>query len=135
MNRTMNISILNALWSILVGEKLDLDDPKLAKIIQMFDGLFRENSGPASPILAILPFPSMGKWPVLRDLTGVDTALKTFKATQEFIEPYITEHKRTLDPENIRDFVDLVTILPNSFDGKKTENLDRFQYDDIYCNE
>jgi hypothetical protein len=28
LNRTMNISIINALWQILVGEKLDLDDPK-----------------------------------------------------------------------------------------------------------
>ena len=113
----MNISILNALWSILVGEKLELDDPKLAAIIKMFDSLFRESSGPASPVIPILPHPSMAKLPGLRRLTGYDTALATFKATQEFIEPYITEHKRTLDPDNIRDFVDLMlTEIQNTTD-------------------
>ena len=45
LNRTMNISILNALWSILVGEKLDLDDPKLAKVFEMFDYLLRNVDG------------------------------------------------------------------------------------------
>ena len=59
----------------------------------------------------------MAKLPGLRRLTGYDTALATFKATQEFIEPYITEHKRTLDPDNIRDFVDLMlTEIQNTTD-------------------
>ena len=126
----MNISILNALWSILVGEKLDLDDPKLGNIIAMFDNLFRNTSGQASLMLAILPHPSMAKLPGVRHLSGVDLAFKTFKATQEFIEPYITEHKHTLDPENIRDFVDLMlleiqntTDKDSSFFGTTGKNL------------
>ncbi len=31
----MNVSIVNALWVLLVGEKLDLNDAKLAKIVQV----------------------------------------------------------------------------------------------------
>jgi hypothetical protein len=117
----MNISILNALWAILVGEKLELDDPKLANIIKRFDSLFRENSGPLSPILPLLPHPSMAKWPGLRQLIGVENAFATFKATQEFIEPYITEHKRTLDPDNVRDFVDLMLIeIQNTTDKESS---------------
>ncbi len=105
----MNVSILNALWSILVGEKLDLDDPKLAKIIQMFDYLFREVDNPGSPAFALLPHLSMAKWPGIRTVTGFDASQKTFKVTTEdFIEPYILEHKQTLDKDNIRDFVDLM---------------------------
>ena len=38
----MNISIVNALWVLLVGEKLDLNDEKLARIVQVGPG-----SGPA----------------------------------------------------------------------------------------
>jgi cytochrome P450 family 2 subfamily U polypeptide 1 len=135
----MNISILNALWSILVGEKLDLDDPKLAAIITMFDNLFRNTSGQASLMLAILPHPSMAKLPGLRHITGIDLAFKTFKATEEFIEPYITEHKRTLDPENIRDFVDLMLIeiqntsdKDSSFYGSTGKNLLK-QLHNSYC--
>jgi len=121
----MNISILNALWSILVGEKLDLDDPKLAKVIEMFDYLFRNVDG-AETARALLPHPSMSKWPGIRKFTGFDFAYKTFKAMEEFIEPYIAEHKRTLDPDNIRDFVDLMlceiestTNPDSSFYGEK----------------
>jgi len=44
----------------------------------------------------------------IRRLTRFDVAQKTFKATQDFIQPYILEHKQTLDPDNIRDFVDLM---------------------------
>ena len=126
----MNISILNSLWSILVGEKLDLDDPKLSKIIAMFDKLIWNTSGQATLLLAILPHPSMAKLPGVRHLTGLDLAFKTFKATQEFIEPYITKHKSTLDPENIRDFVDLMlleiqntTDTESSFFGTTGKNL------------
>jgi hypothetical protein len=110
LNRSMNISILNALWSILVGEKLELDDPKLAHVIILFDELLRENSGPSSPIVPLLPHPSMATWPGLKQITGVDQAFKTFKAMTDFIEPYITEHQQTLDPDNIRDFVDLMLL-------------------------
>ena len=34
----MNISIVNALWVLLVGEKLDLNDEKLAWIVQVGPG-------------------------------------------------------------------------------------------------
>ncbi len=123
----MNVSILNALWSILVGEKLDLDDPKLAKIIQMFDYLFREVDNPGSAAFALLPHLSMAKWPGIRTVTGFDASWKTFKlTTEDFIEPYIQEHKQTLDKDNIRDFVDLMlceienTENPeSSFHGEK----------------
>ena len=66
----MNISILNAMWLILVGEKLDLDDPKLHKIIRLIDELNRTVSGLTSPLVMLLPHISMVKWPILRQLTG-----------------------------------------------------------------
>ena len=31
----MNISAVNGLWVLLVGEKLELTDPKLTKIVQV----------------------------------------------------------------------------------------------------
>ena len=63
--RTMNISILNALWSLLVGEKLELDDPKLADIVGMVDELLHQSSGAAFALLTILPHHSMAKLPIL----------------------------------------------------------------------
>ena len=45
LNRTTNISIVNALWGILVGERLELTDPKLHRILAAFDSLLRGNAG------------------------------------------------------------------------------------------
>jgi hypothetical protein len=70
----------------------------------------------------------MAMWPGLRQITGVDIAFKTFKMMQEFIEPYITDHQKSLDPDNIRDFVDLMLVEvqntddPNSSFHGKTGN-------------
>ncbi len=138
----MNISILNALWSILIGEKLELDDPKLAHVIKLFEQLLRENTGPSS-LVPLLPYPSMATWPGLKQISGVDQLFKTFKAMSDFIEIYIAEHQQTLDPNNTRDFVDLMLleiqnttnpdssfhgqigemILPNSI-HQKVENIE-----------
>jgi hypothetical protein len=76
----------------------------------MFDDLFRKTGGTFSLLSAILPHPSMAKWPILRNFFGFDQSNKTFQAVQEMVKPYITEHKRTLDPDNIRDFMDLVLV-------------------------
>ena len=35
LNLRLNISIVNALWMLLVGEELELEDPHLAEIIQV----------------------------------------------------------------------------------------------------
>ena len=37
LNKSMNISVLNVLWGILIGEKLSLDDPKWLKTLDLLD--------------------------------------------------------------------------------------------------
>ena len=37
----MNMSIVNALWVLVTGESLDLDDPKLQKIVRLLDNAIR----------------------------------------------------------------------------------------------
>ncbi len=52
----MNVSIVNALWVLLVGEKLDLNDSKLAKIVQVTIFLHSSSlkSGKSSCLSSIL---------------------------------------------------------------------------------
>ena len=47
LNRTMNVSALNALWNILVGEKMELDSPTSLKIVKLMDDFLRGGEGPA----------------------------------------------------------------------------------------
>jgi methyl farnesoate epoxidase/farnesoate epoxidase len=65
LNGTMNISVLNALWSILVGENLDLEDPNLIKIVNLVNAVVNGPS-PMNAVSLILPHESMATWPIVR---------------------------------------------------------------------
>jgi hypothetical protein len=51
----------------------------------MFDKLNRTSAGPTSPLSAILPHPSMAKWPILRQLTGFQVVFDSFKGPQVLV--------------------------------------------------
>jgi cytochrome P450 len=61
-------------------------------------------------LTAILPSAKMGSWPGISYFTGFKQAQETFSEVFNMVEPYIEEHERTLDPENIRDFLDLMIV-------------------------
>jgi len=65
---------------------------------------------PLSPVTAALPHPSMAKWPILDKISGFAHIKKTFSEAFPILIPYFEEHKRTLDPENVRDFLDLMLV-------------------------
>ena len=106
---TMNISIVNALWSILVGEKLNLEDPNLTKVVTLVNNLINGPS-PMNVVSAIMPHPKMATWPGIRLLSGFARAKQTFDEIYNMVEPYVEQHEKTLDPENIRDFLDLMLV-------------------------
>ena len=107
LNRITNISIVNALWFILVGERLELTDPKLLKLMSGIDNMLRGNGG-GSIIATLLPHPSMALWPGIKELTGFDKTIKVFQDMQEFIKPYLEQHKKELDLDDAKDFMDLM---------------------------
>ncbi len=57
LSGSMNISIINALWSIIVGERLDLDDPNLLRVVDSINKTIK--ASPVSPLVAVLPHPSL----------------------------------------------------------------------------
>ena len=94
---------------MITGEKLDLEDPNLIKIVDSFNYLVR-NANPLSPLTAALPHPAMSKLPILSKLTGYDLMIDTFKPLVQLMQPFVEEHRRTLDPDHIRDFLDLMLL-------------------------
>ncbi len=129
LNRMFNISILNALWNILVGEKLPLDDPKLHKTVELLDEFLRVAEGPTSALGAIVPFPALLNLSFVKKLLGNDKLIAIFKRITDMIQPAIEDHKSSLDENNMRDFVDLyLSEIKNtsdsgsSFHGSKGES-------------
>ena len=71
LNRVTNISVVNALWSILAGEKLPLGCEKMKPIIKALDNLLRLSEGPTSVVGNIIPFPQLILLPILRGMTKI----------------------------------------------------------------
>ncbi len=61
-------------------------------------------------LTAILPLPEMGAWPVISYFTGFKQAKAILDEVCDMVIPYIENHERTLDPVNVRDFLDLMLI-------------------------
>ncbi|XP_046395180.1 methyl farnesoate epoxidase-like [Ischnura elegans] len=93
---------INILWHILAGVRFSFSDPYLNKLL----GFIKENIATnelggklefAFPTLALLfPF-----------LTDVPARHKRGREISDFMTTYIEEHKKNLDPENPRDFMDI----------------------------
>jgi len=86
------LSIVNALWVILVGEELDLDDPQFIEIVQLIDDVLRVNAR----INFFLNFlsPNLTK---KYDKT-FHRVQHAFEALKSLIRPYVEKHKETFQP-------------------------------------
>ena len=92
----------------------------LLKISAAFDNILRGGGG-SSSLANLLPHNSMALWPGIKQLLGFDKSEKVFLDLQKFVEPYITQHKSELDPDNIKDFMDLMLVeIQNTKDPKSS---------------
>jgi cytochrome P450 len=106
MDRIFNISVINALWTLISGSRFELDDPKLKKLIEYMDFLVKESGN--TSILTVFPWirhiaPKMSGW------TGTKTCAL---ALNHFIDEVIDEHvvnfasNKESVREDPKDFID-----------------------------
>ncbi len=107
-----NISVLNALWRILSGERLDYDDPKLNEILRMLTSLLRQQGEPFAIISLFYPFISK-----IFARLNVLMVFETTKSIFSFMTKSLTWHKETFQ-EDSRDFID--AYYSHSQSGKST---------------
>ena len=118
LNHTINVSILNALWFMLVGEKWELSDPKPRKIIELIDEFIRTSEGPTTAISSLCPWPDLLLLPGFKKIFSLDVIGQMFDLMVDLIQPLIETHKSTLDEENVRDFMDLYLKEVNNTSGQ-----------------
>jgi hypothetical protein len=92
LSGTFNVSIINALWSLITGDKLDLEDAKSNKVVSSLNHLVR-NATPISPVAAALPHPTMAKWPLFSTMSGFALLKPTFVHIVDLITPYVDNHR------------------------------------------
>lgn len=104
-------AISNIISSIVFGSRFHFNDPEFTALMEILDYVFK-NAGlnlPSNfmPILAIVsPY------------SKVRTIEKMFADVEAYITKQIQQHRKSFDPDNIRDFIDL--YLEHSID----EDLD-----------
>ena len=124
LSTKMNVSILNALWGILTGEKLLLSDPKLQAILHKFN-VFLKATSPSSAIASMLPSPHMFRWAILKPLRNalgfnLDSLKNGIDDVLELVYDQIEQHKENFDQDNITDFID--TYLAEMEKNKENEH-------------
>jgi hypothetical protein len=114
----LNLSIVNALWVLLVGEHLELEDPKLKSIVAKFDQVLRLEAGfnPLDAIMqAISPELTKKFNNTFHLVSGVFTSVK------DMVKVSLNEHKASIDLENPRDFMDAyLTEVANCKDSNSS---------------
>ncbi|XP_023347481.1 cytochrome P450 2C15 [Eurytemora carolleeae] len=112
----LNISIVNALWKILVGEELDVENPSHLETINIINKLVRSSGGVNHPLAQIFPplvkmFPKFflkEKKLLRRETTclSMDVA-DVIKTVRDLTTPLLHQHKQSFDQNNLRDFADV----------------------------
>ena len=86
----MNISILNALWVLMSGESLELDDPKMEQVVNNLNTIAQEGAN-ISVLTGLIPIPSLLKIPFIYEKSGHALEKKTLHVLGNLIQKLINE--------------------------------------------
>ena len=106
MDNSMNLSVINSLWSILTGEKLPIMDPKLVKIVSDFNASLSNIKNINNLMLPLAPRNNIRE-PWVQNIVGLHLWRDALINLTNVIEASINEHKDTFDPDNLRDMADV----------------------------
>ena len=118
LGNTLNLSIVNALWAILVGEHLPLNDPLLLNIVEQVNSFIRTSSG-LNRIATMVPYPRILL--LFKNYLGINKLEYLLKSIGSMVENQIQEHQKTRDRDNSRDMMDLfLNEIENTTDPKSS---------------
>ena len=103
MNK-LNLPILNALWKVTVGERFSYDNPRLLSIVERLTEAFKIFGNPSQALL--LAYPWLAK--IIPSFFDIDHTDKVLMDVIDLMYEMILKHKETLDPNEPRDFTDMM---------------------------
>ena len=90
LKNRFNISVINALWTLISGRRYDLDHPDLLDIVRKVDRLTNTSQSSISSL-----FPWLAK--VAPGLTGFDKTTKIMLDVIGFVQNTITDHVKEFE--------------------------------------
>ncbi|XP_054289481.1 methyl farnesoate epoxidase-like [Macrosteles quadrilineatus] len=112
VRRVVNVCILNNLWGMLAGKRFCFNDKRLSQLLNYIHQSFslQDMSG---GLLNQMPFIRY----IAPERSTYNKNLEILSNTYSFLTEMIEEHKKTLNPNHTRDFIDAFLI-----EIKKNEN-------------
>lgn len=98
----LRLAMVNSLWTILTSKRFTHDDPKLLHLSMNISDTFNQviEGG------ALLGFMPWLKY-VAPKLSGYNKVRNMYEENKEFFQETIDEHKRNLDEDDLKDFLDV----------------------------
>ncbi|XP_039607781.1 cytochrome P450 2B4-like [Polypterus senegalus] len=100
---TINNAVSNIICSIVFGNRFDYDDEKFKYLLRLVNFNVQNVGSPAAQLFELFPILRHFPGPHQKILRNADEIL-------EFVQQSVNEHRKTLDPDNLRDFVDAYIV-------------------------
>lgn len=101
LNLKLNIPILNALWHIISGEKLDYNDEHLLDIVHKVDVMMTTID--VSSVINLFPWLKY----ICPEATGYSKTINAYLGIRKLIEQQYHTHLETFQEGHMRDFMDV----------------------------
>ncbi|XP_015919999.1 cytochrome P450 2J6-like [Parasteatoda tepidariorum] len=102
LNIPLTSSMSNNICSLAFGKRYDYDDPERKMLDAGLHDVIKIIGQTASHIF----FPWIRHFPFILKMLKYDEGVKAFRRSHSLFWKKLEEHKETIDPDNIRDFID-----------------------------
>ncbi|XP_056379799.1 cytochrome P450 2D17-like [Hyla sarda] len=123
----INNAVANVICSIAFGDRFDYNDAKFQRLLHLFNEALKAESGLLAQIINEIPVLVKIPW-------IIDHVMKPEYKIIEFLKEIVSEHKKTWNPNDIRDFIDaylveMEKVKDDSSSSMNEENLLMTTYD------
>ncbi|XP_038550138.1 cytochrome P450 2F3-like [Micropterus salmoides] len=115
-------TVSNVICCLVFGQRFSYEDKQFLRLLNIIAEMLRFNSSPQGMMYNIFP------WLMERLPGHQHTVFAQIKEVRQFIKMKIQEHKETLDPSSLRDYIDCFLIRINQ---EKDISTTEFLYDNL----
>ncbi|KAL7863953.1 hypothetical protein AOLI_G00153730 [Acnodon oligacanthus] len=96
-------TVSNIICSVVFGDRFEYDDKQFAKLLEILNENLRLLASTVGQIFNLFPF--------IKHFPGPHQKVwQNANSLKEFIREAVEDHRKTLDPENLRDFIDAYLV-------------------------
>ena len=130
LSNRFNVMVINILWRIIGGKSFDYKDKKFEELVQHLNKGFSAIA-PTPKLAMLFAFPFLRK--LFPKWTGFDVLKRGYHGVYDFLAQEIEEHKKNLDMDNPKDFIDAYLIEMKRKTDEGARNSSFYEGKGIEC--